>query len=213
MTELLFHERVGQNKYNTDKRSQTTSSNSKNRNREFMCEFGFLPVVSFLTPVTWTLLVPLWLLCVPLLPSVTSRLKALSGVLDFYCSEDQLTFSSSLHRLCWTPPPVWLSSQTWGSNIVPWVVWTWARSAFASYVNFCVSNSVWVSKPRRREDAHWLKTVRNQLTAVVNHQRAEGNVLIPRETGQHLAVDVSAISELPLLKPVELTGANQRVVP
>lgn len=55
--------------------------------------------------------------------------------------------------------------------------------------------------------------MRNQLTAVVNDQRAEGDVLIPRETGQHLAVDISSISQLPLLKPVEITGANQRVVP
>lgn len=54
---------------------------------------------------------------------------------------------------------------------------------------------------------------RNQLTAVVNDQRAEGNILIPRETRQHLAVDVSSVGELPLLKPVEVTGANQRVVP
>lgn len=55
--------------------------------------------------------------------------------------------------------------------------------------------------------------VRNQLTAVVKDQLAEGDVLIPGETGQHLAVDVSLVSQLPLLKPVEITGANQRVVP
>lgn len=53
----------------------------------------------------------------------------------------------------------------------------------------------------------------NQLTAVVDHQRAERNFLISRETGQHLAADVSAIAQLPLLEPVELTGADQRVVP
>lgn len=58
--EFLPHEQVG-HKYNLDKRSQTSTSNSKNRNREFIVfqlEFDFLPVVSFLTPVTWTLLVP-----------------------------------------------------------------------------------------------------------------------------------------------------------
>lgn len=56
MTEFLPREQVG-HKYNLDKRSQTTSSNSKNRNMEFIVfqlEFDFLPVVSFLTPVTWT---------------------------------------------------------------------------------------------------------------------------------------------------------------
>lgn len=53
---FLPHEQVG-HKYNLDNRSQTSSSNSKNRNMEFIVfqlEFDFLPVVSFLTPVTWT---------------------------------------------------------------------------------------------------------------------------------------------------------------
>lgn len=57
---FLPHEQFG-HKYSMDKRTQTSSSNNKNRNMEFIVfqlEFDFLPVVSFLTPVTWLLLVP-----------------------------------------------------------------------------------------------------------------------------------------------------------
>lgn len=68
-------------------------------------------------------------------------------------------------------------------------------------------------KTLRKEIFNSSESMRNKLTAVVNDQRAEGNFLITREAGQHLAVDVPSISKLPLLKPVELTGAGQRVVP
>lgn len=52
-----------------------------------------------------------------------------------------------------------------------------------------------------------------KLTAVIDDQRAEGHLLVIRKAGQRLTVQVSPLAALPLLQPVELTGAHQGVVP
>lgn len=55
--------------------------------------------------------------------------------------------------------------------------------------------------------------VKSKLTAVFQLQRAEGNLHVAGEARHHLAVHVSAAAEVPLLEPVEVAGAGQRVVP
>lgn len=55
--------------------------------------------------------------------------------------------------------------------------------------------------------------MKSKLTAVLYHQRVEGNFLVIGVTRHQLAVHVSAARELPLLEPVEFAGANQWVVP
>lgn len=52
-----------------------------------------------------------------------------------------------------------------------------------------------------------------QLTAVSYHQGVEGQFLIVEEARQHLGVQVPTFVKLPLLEPVEVTRANERVVP
>lgn len=52
----------------------------------------------------------------------------------------------------------------------------------------------------------------SKLTAVLQLQRAEGNLRVAGEARHHLAVHVSTAAEVPLLEPVEVTGADQRVV-
>lgn len=58
--------------------------------------------------------------------------------------EHQLTFSSSLDHQCWTPHPVWLSSQTLGSNIC-----SLSPVLFGHERCQPLLNSVWVSKVNR----------------------------------------------------------------
>lgn len=52
----------------------------------------------------------------------------------------------------------------------------------------------------------------SKLTAVLQLQRAEENLRVAGEARHHLAVHVSTAAEVPLLEPVEVTGADQRVV-
>lgn len=51
------------------------------------------------------------------------------------------------------------------------------------------------------------------LTAVVDHQRVEEKFLVIGHTKQHLVFQVAPFVTLPLLQPVEVTRANQRIVP
>lgn len=53
---------------------------------------------------------------------------------------------------------------------------------------------------------------KTQLTAVVYDQGAEKFFLLVSETSQQLAVQVAAVITLPLLQPVEIAWADQRVV-
>lgn len=52
-----------------------------------------------------------------------------------------------------------------------------------------------------------------KLTAVIQLQRAEGNLGVAWEARHHLAVHISTAADMPLLEPVEVAGAGQRVVP
>lgn len=53
---------------------------------------------------------------------------------------------------------------------------------------------------------------KTQLTAVVYDQGAEKFFPVVSETSQQLAVQVAAVIKLPLLQPVEIARADQRVV-
>lgn len=55
--------------------------------------------------------------------------------------------------------------------------------------------------------------VYSELTAVIDHQWDKWNFLVFGDTRQHLIVCVASFAVLPLLQPVKVTGADQRVVP
>lgn len=51
-----------------------------------------------------------------------------------------------------------------------------------------------------------------KLTAVIYHQGVKGYFLVVWDTQQHLGVQVDSFTTLPLLEPVEVTGANEGVL-
>lgn len=86
----------------------------------------------------------------------------------------------------------------------------------SSYIQFWHSCPHITKKDKARRHAMQHQpaaVVKSKLTAVFQQQRAEGNLHVAGEARHHLVVHVSAAAEVPLLKPVEVAGAGQRVVP